>query len=115
MVSEVFLNAILILIIFELHLSNYFLYRKFKELLHSPVVSVVLHIKFVLEFHSKEPCNEIFYLCFFSSNSFPEAPDAWVNPICCTYGLEFAKIFDFEIADFSLSGVNDTAVTKNNP
>jgi hypothetical protein len=23
--------------------------------------------------------------------------------------LEFAKIFDFEIADFGLSGVNDTA------
>jgi hypothetical protein len=27
------------------------------------------------------------------------------------YGLEFAKIFDFEIADFGHSGVNDTAQT----
>jgi hypothetical protein len=29
--------------------------------------------------------------------------------------MEFAKIFDFEIADFGLSGVNYTAQAKNNP
>jgi hypothetical protein len=28
------------------------------------------------------------------------------------YGLNFAKIFDFEIADLGLSGVNDTAEAK---
>jgi hypothetical protein len=31
------------------------------------------------------------------------------------YGFEFAKIFDFEIADFGLSGANDTAQAKNDP
>jgi hypothetical protein len=29
--------------------------------------------------------------------------------------MEFSKIFDFEIADFGLSGFNDTAQAKNDP
>jgi hypothetical protein len=47
----------------------------------------------------------------FSSNNFPKAPDTRVKSLFA-YGLEFAKIFDFEIADFRLSGVNDTAQAK---
>jgi hypothetical protein len=31
------------------------------------------------------------------------------------YGLEFAKIFDLKIADFALSGVNNTAEAKDDP
>jgi hypothetical protein len=31
------------------------------------------------------------------------------------YGFEFAKIFNFEIAGFGLSGVNDTAGAENDP
>jgi hypothetical protein len=31
------------------------------------------------------------------------------------YCYEFAKIFDYEIADFGTSGVNDTAGAKNDP
>jgi hypothetical protein len=36
-----------------------------------------------------------------------------LKPFCIC--LEFAKIFDFEIADFGLSGVNHTAEAKDDP
>jgi hypothetical protein len=32
-----------------------------------------------------------------------------------SYCFEFAKIFDYEIADFGTSAVNDTAGAKNDP
>jgi hypothetical protein len=61
------------------------------------------HLKDLL----KGQCHEIFNLCFFHQATSP-------RPLIA-YGLEFAKIVDFEIADFGLSGVNETAEAKNEP
>jgi hypothetical protein len=47
---------------------------------------------------------------FFHQTTSPSPPDSLF-----AYGLEFAKILDFEIADFGLSCVNDTAGAKNDP
>jgi hypothetical protein len=52
-------------------------------------------------------CHEIFNLRFFFIKQLSLGLFA--------YGFEFAKIFDFEIADFGLSGVNYTAEDKNDP
>jgi hypothetical protein len=62
----------------------------------------------------KGQCHEIFNLNFFFIEQLPLGP--WYTGLSLfAYGLEFAKIFNFEIVNFGLSGVNDTAQAKNDP
>jgi hypothetical protein len=60
----------------------------------------------------KESLTRDFRPLFFSSNNSPLAPDTRVKTFL-EYGFEFAEKIDYEIVDFHSSGVNDTAVTKN--
>jgi hypothetical protein len=71
---------------------------------HVPDTLCVLY-RFAETDYLKGQCHEIFDLFFFIKQL----------SIGQAYGLEVAKIFIFEIANFGLSGVNDTAEDKNDP
>jgi hypothetical protein len=60
----------------------------------------------LFEHSLKGPCHEIFDRQFFSSNNSIWALDPRA---LFAYGFVFAKIFNYEIDFFVVSGVNDTA------
>jgi hypothetical protein len=61
----------------------------------------------------KGQCREIFDLWFFHQ-AIPTG--ALINGLMpLAYGFKMAKIFEYEIADFGTSGINDTARAKIDP